>query len=103
MANIEYIGVNDMPETRIKKLKPSYGKARTVNTIKRDLFVPKETRDNIEKAIPKMKFITPSELSQKFGIRVSSAKDMLKELEKKKVVKKREDVSSPRLWVFVPV
>ncbi|MFX0101785.1 MAG: hypothetical protein ACFFCS_19630 [Candidatus Hodarchaeota archaeon] len=91
------------PETKIKKLRPSYGKVRTVNTIRRDLFIPKEVRENIEKAIPKMKFITPSELSQKFGIRVSSAKELLKDLEKKKVIKKNEDISNPKLWVFVPV
>ena len=92
-----------MPETRIKKLRVSYGKSRTVNTIRRDLFISKDVRESIEKAIPKMKFITPSELSQKFGVRVSSAKALLKDLEKKRVIKKNEEISNTKLWVFVPV
>ncbi|MHA1680728.1 MAG: hypothetical protein ACTSUE_06955 [Promethearchaeota archaeon] len=92
-----------MPETRLRKLRPAYGKSRSVNTIRRDLFISKEVRENIEKAIPKMKYITPTELSSKFGIKISSAKEFLREMEKKHVVKQYEHVKSNRLLVFVPV
>ena len=80
-----------------------YGKQRSINIIRRDLFIPKEVRDNIEKAVPKMRYITPSELSQKFGIRVSSAKELLKELETKHVIKRYDDIKSPKLIVYVPI
>ena len=95
--------VAHMPETKSIKLKIMYGKQRSINIIKRDLFIPKEVRDNIEKAVPKMRYITPSELSQKFGIRVSSAKELLKELETKHVIKRSEDIKSPKLIVYVPI
>nr|MDO8109198.1 hypothetical protein [Candidatus Sigynarchaeota archaeon] len=92
-----------MPETKTIKLKIMYGKSRQINIIKRDLFIPKEVQDNIEKAIPKMRYITPSELSQKFGIRISSAKELLKTLEKKHVIKRAETIKSPKLIVYVPI
>lgn len=92
-----------MPETRQVKLKIMYGKSRSINIIKRDLFIPKEIQDKLEKEIPRMKYVTPSELSQKYGIRVSAAKEFLKSMEKKHVIKKYENVNSPKIHVYVPV
>ncbi|MHA1368418.1 MAG: hypothetical protein ACTSRA_01720 [Promethearchaeota archaeon] len=92
-----------MPETKIVKLKPSFGRVRTINIIKRDLFIPKDIRENMEKAIGKMRYITPSEIALKFGIKVSTAKEFLKEMEKKHVIKKYDKIKNPKLWVYVPV
>lgn len=92
-----------MPETKQIKLKIMYGKSRQINIIKRDLFIPKEVQDKIEKEVPKMRYITPSELSQKYGIRVSAANDLLKDLEKKHVVKRYENIKSPKIHVYVPI
>lgn len=90
-----------MPETKVVKLQPAFGKARQINIIKRDLFISKEVRDNLDKAVPRMKYITPTELANKFGLKISTVKEYLKELEKKHVIA-RADVSNPKLWVFVP-
>nr|MDO8088961.1 hypothetical protein [Candidatus Sigynarchaeum springense]MDO8115830.1 hypothetical protein [Candidatus Sigynarchaeota archaeon] len=92
-----------MPETKQVKLKIMYGKSRSINIIKRDLFIPKEIQDKLEKEIPRMRYITPSELSQKYGIRVSAANDFLKNLEKKHVIKRYENLKSPKIRVYVPV
>ncbi len=92
-----------MPETKQIKLKIMYGKSRQISIIKRDLFITKEIQDKIEKEVPKMRYVTPSELSQKYGIRVSSANELLKELEKKHVIKRSEDIKSPKIHVYVPV
>jgi ribosomal protein S25 len=92
-----------MPETKQIKLKIMYGKSRQINIIKRDLFIAKEVQDNMEKAIPKMKYVTPSELSQKFGVRVTAARALLKEMEKKHLVKRSEQVQSPKIQVYVPI
>jgi ribosomal protein S25 len=92
-----------MPETKQIKLKIMYGKSRAINIIKRDLFIPKEVQDKIEKEVPKMRYVTPSELSQKYGIRVSAAHDLLKSMEKKHVIKKYDQIKSPKIHVYVPV
>lgn len=92
-----------MPETKQIKLKIMYGKSRQINIIKRDLFIPKEVQDKIEKEVPRMRYVTPSELSQKYGIRVSAANDLLKDLEKRHVVKRYENIKSPKIHVYVPV
>ncbi len=92
-----------MPETKQVKLKIMYGKSRSINIIKRDLFIPKEIQDKLEKEIPRMRYITPSELSQKYGIRVSAANEFLKNLEKKHVIKRYENIKSPKIHVYVPV
>ncbi|MBN2153752.1 MAG: 40S ribosomal protein S25 [Candidatus Lokiarchaeota archaeon] len=91
-----------MPETKQVKLKVMYGKSRQINIIKRDLFIPKEIQERLEKEVPRMKFITPTDLSQKYGIRVSTADEFLKGLEKKHVIKRYEHISSPKIHVYVP-
>ena len=63
----------------------------------------KEVRDNIDKALPRMKYITPTEIATKFGLKISTVKEYLTELEKKNVITKKTDISNPKLWVFVPV
>ncbi|MHA1794106.1 MAG: hypothetical protein ACTSVI_15800 [Promethearchaeota archaeon] len=91
-----------MPEQRIKKLRPSYGKSRSINVITRDLMVSKEVRENIEKAVKKMRFITPSDIASKFGIKISTAKELLAELEKKRIIKRYDMIKSPKLHVYIP-
>ncbi len=80
-----------------------YGKSRSINIIKRDLFIPKEIQDRLEKEIPRMRYITPTDLSQKYGIRVSTANEFLKSLEKKHLIKRYENITSPKIHVYVPV
>jgi ribosomal protein S25 len=92
-----------MPETKQVKLKIMYGKARQINIIKRDLFISKEVRENMDKAVPKMRYITPTELSGKYGIKVSAAKEYLANLEQEHVIQRADAVKDDRLLVYVPV
>jgi len=69
-------------ETKVKKFKLKYGKVQTIETKKRDPFIPPSLLDKLKDSIPKMKVITPNEIAMKNDIRISSVKKLLKDLEK---------------------
>lgn len=92
-----------MPETKLVKLRPAYGKSRQINVIKRDLFISDEVRENMDKDLEKMRYITPTELAKRYGIKISTAKEYLREQEKNHIIKKHDECKSPSLHVYVPV
>lgn len=69
--------------------KPKKWSTKTVRADlkRRDVLIPDDLEENIISEITKMKYITASELAKKFNIRISSAKEFLKVLEEKKMIK----------------
>ncbi len=59
--------------------KESKGKER----LERALLIPEDVQEQILNDIPKMKYITSTQLSLKYGIKISVIKPFLKELEEK--------------------
>lgn len=57
-------------------------------TVKRELVISEEQKQEMEKEIPTMRVITPSAIAQKYGVRVSIAKAVLTELESKGLIRK---------------
>lgn len=64
----------------------------------RKILVEEATLESMEKEIPKMKVITPSEISDKYGIRVSIAKSILKRLEEKGLIKLVSSDRRLKVW-----
>ncbi|MFW9830170.1 MAG: hypothetical protein ACFFD8_00080 [Candidatus Thorarchaeota archaeon] len=56
---------------------------RSHETVRRELIISEEQKQEMEKEIPTMRVITPSAIAQKYGVRVSIAKAVLAELESK--------------------
>ncbi|MBS7287231.1 MAG: 40S ribosomal protein S25 [Candidatus Freyarchaeota archaeon] len=64
----------------------------------RSILVDEETLEAMEKEIPKMRVITPSEISDKYKIRVSVAKSILKRLEEKGAIKLVSSDKRLKIW-----
>ncbi len=62
-------------------------KTRSYETVRRELIISEEQKQEMEKEIPTMRVITPSAIAQKYGIRVSIAKAVLTELEAKGLIR----------------
>ena len=61
-------------------------KTRSYETVRRELIISEEQKQEMEKEIPTMRVITPSAIAQKYGVRVSIAKAVLTELEMKGLI-----------------
>ncbi|MHA1341588.1 MAG: hypothetical protein ACTSRZ_19645 [Promethearchaeota archaeon] len=79
--------------TKVKKFKLKYGKVQTIETKKRDPFIPPVLIDKLKASLPKMRVITPTDIALKNDIRISAVKKLLNDLEKEGKV---ELVSSTR-------
>ncbi len=64
----------------------------------RKVMVDEAILESIEKETPKMKVITLSEISDKYGIRVSTAKLILKRLEEKGLIKLVSSDRRLKIW-----
>ncbi|HUX99735.1 MAG TPA: hypothetical protein VMV49_09295 [Candidatus Deferrimicrobium sp.] len=64
----------------------------------RDILVTEETMKNIKEEISKMKMITPSTLAQKYNVRISVIKQILKDLSNQDKIK--PVISTNKLKVF---
>ena len=71
-----------------------------VEHFERDIFIEDELLNTIKAEVPKMKMITPSIISQKYNLRISLVKDILKELIEQKLIK--QVITTNRLKVFIP-
>lgn len=63
-------------------------KSRSQETIRRELIISEEQKQEMEKEIPSMRVITPSTIAKKYGVRVSIAKAVLTELEMKGLIQR---------------
>ncbi|NVM05238.1 MAG: hypothetical protein HWN67_23165 [Candidatus Helarchaeota archaeon] len=67
------------------KKKKSWGAKETKGKerLRRALLIPEDVQEQILNDLPKMKYITSTQLSIKYGIKISVIKPFLKELEEK--------------------
>lgn len=66
-----------------------------------DVIAPKVDKELVSQ-IAKMKAVTPSEVASAFGIRISVAKDLLEDLEKKGIIKLFSGNSRLRIYTINP-
>ena len=66
----------------------------------RDIFVEEELISTIKEEVPKMKMITPSLVAQKYSVRISVVKQILRELIEANKIK--SFIKTNKLKVFVP-
>nr|MDO8043677.1 eS25 family ribosomal protein [Candidatus Baldrarchaeota archaeon] len=87
-------------KVKVRK-KKKYGKVFEYEPIIRDAFISDDLREKLEKEIPKMKVISPTEIALRYNIKISTAKDFLEELEQKGLIKLA--VKNRRVRIYVPV
>ncbi len=77
-------------------------KSRSHETIRRELIISEEQKQEMEKEIPTMRVITPSAIAQKYGVRVSIAKAVLTELEMKGLIHRITSEGKFKLYSKTP-
>ena len=87
-------------KVKVRK-KKKYGKVFEYEPTIRDAFISDDLREKLEKEIPKMKVISPTEIALRYNIKISTAKDFLEELEQKGLIKLA--VKNRRVRIYVPV
>ena len=86
-------------KVKVRK-KKKYGKVFEYEPTIRDAFISDDLREKLEKEIPKMKVISPTEIALRYNIKISTAKDFLEELEQKGLIKLA--VKNRRVRIYVP-
>jgi len=76
-------------------------KPKVIEKTKRSIHLEADLIKSIKAELPKLKYISPTLIAEKFGIRVSTAKVMLAELRSEKLIE--EVAHTPRITVFKPV
>jgi len=76
-------------------------KPKVVEKTKRSIHLEADLIKSVKAELPKLKYISPTLIAEKFGIRVSTAKAMLEELRSEKLIE--EVAHTPRITVFKPV
>ncbi|MHA1271083.1 MAG: eS25 family ribosomal protein [Candidatus Helarchaeota archaeon] len=76
-------------QTRKKVVAPKKWSTSTVKAElkRRDILIPNELEESIISEIPKMKYITANEIAKKYNIRISSAKQFLRLMEERQLIK----------------
>ncbi len=82
------------------KLGRKYGRVKQVNITKRDVFIPASLEKQIKEDIMKLKTITPTTISMKYEIRVSTAKKLLERYKEEGLIVLKK--STPKLKVYIP-
>ncbi|MHA1359855.1 MAG: hypothetical protein ACTSRC_17200 [Candidatus Helarchaeota archaeon] len=67
---------------------------------KREIFIEEEIVATIKEEVPKMKMITPSLIAQKYNVRISIIKGILRELLEEKKIK--TFIHTNKLRVYIP-
>jgi ribosomal protein S25 len=76
-------------------------KPKAIEKTKRSIHFDTDLIDSIKADLPKMKYLSPTLVAEKYGVRVSTAKLMLEELKNENLI---EAVAhTPRITVFKPV
>jgi len=81
--------------------KVRWGKTYEYKLIKRSHWIDEETLDKIAQELSKNRVITPTYLAEKFNIKVSTARKLLRKLTEKGVLKEVEGVSDNQLRIYV--
>lgn len=82
------------------KLGRKYGRVKQVDITKRDVFIPASLEKQIKEEIMKLKTITPTTISMKYEIRVSTAKKLLERYKEEGLLVLKK--STPKLKVYIP-
>ncbi len=70
-----------------KQQKDEETKTRSHESVRRELIISEDQKQEMEKEIPTMRVITASAIAQKYSVRVSIAKAVLSELESKGLIR----------------
>lgn len=84
--------------TKIKKLDRKYGKQTNLDTKIRDPFIPPSIEVKIREDMPKNRGFTVNEIAQRYDIRISAIKKLMKEMETEGLIECVE--SSSRLKIY---
>ena len=84
-----------------RKVRKRFGRVREHFPYERALLISDEVQQSMEKEIPKMSVVTPTFVAEKYGIRVSMAKNVLDEMTSKGILEKQ--FKSGRLIIYVPL
>jgi ribosomal protein S25 len=85
-----------------KQDKKKWGeKPKVVEKTKRSIHLDADLINSIKNELPKLKYISPTLIAEKYGVRVSTAKVMLEELRSENLIE--EVAHTPRITVFKPV
>ncbi len=76
-------------------------KPKAIEKTKRSIHLEADLIKSIKAELPKLKYISPTLIAEKFGLRVSTAKVLLEELRSEKLIE--EVAHTPRITVFKPV
>ena len=91
----------DVYQGLVRKVR--WGRTYEYKLIKRAHWVDPETLDKIVNDLPKVKVITPTYLANRYNIKVSTAKRILRKLEEAGVVKLIKDVSDSQFKAYAYV
>jgi len=94
-------GQKKKPIAKADKKKWGEKAPKAIEKTKRSIHFDADLMKSIKDDLPKLKYISPSFLAEKYGIRVSTAKVVLEELKNQNLI---EAVAhTPRITVFKPV
>ncbi|MHA2060758.1 MAG: hypothetical protein ACW963_00495 [Candidatus Sifarchaeia archaeon] len=93
-------GQKKKPMSKLDKKK--WGeKPKAIEKTKRSIHFDADLMKSIKTDLPKLKYISPTFVAEKYGIRVSTAKVILEELRSEKLIE--EVAHTQRITVFKPV
>ena len=87
--------------SQIKRMNKKYGKVATLDIKQRDPFIPKSVEAKIRSDVTHTAAITANEFADKYDVRVSSIKKLLKTLEEEGLI--TINSSSSRIKIYRPV
>ena len=94
-------GQKKKPIAKADKKKWGEKTAKTVEKTKRSIHFEADLMKSIKDDLPKTKYISPTLVAEKYGVRVSTAKLMLEELRNEQLIE--EVAHTPRIKVYKPV
>lgn len=81
-------------------LRRKYGRTKQISIVERDAFIPSSLEKELRNFILKRKSTSPADIALRYDIRISTAKQFLKQLEEEGVVKLLDP--SLKIKVYVP-
>jgi ribosomal protein S25 len=96
--------ISQMNKAQSVQEKEQVKKSKTKNiadTKQKGIDMPDINDKKIVSELSKLKVLTPYEISSQFNLKISVAKDLLKELERKKIIKPVEGNARIRIYQLV--
>jgi len=83
------------------KMGRKYGRVKQINIIKRDAFIPSSLEEQIKEEIKGLKTITPTAISSKWDIRVSTARKLLEKYREEGLIELK--MKTPKIKIYSPL